>query len=201
MAENENIVLEEQPEVPAKPKKDRKAAAKEWFRKKIVSLKRAPHMIALICYLATTVYFMLVLFCFSQAIDKGANEISVAPATGICIFITTLLSLLVLVSYLNAFPKRKKPNIAFIILVFVMVAGMVGCDIGYYVQMTNLADRYVEVAKAQPYLIIHLVLLGISTVVFALLPVYKKLIQKIDTSVVLESATENMQGQIDIQED
>ena len=46
-----------------------------------------------------------------------------------------------------------------------------------------------------------MVLLGVSAVVFALLPVYKRLINKINTKVQLESATENMQGSIDIQED
>lgn len=57
------------------------------------------------------------------------------------------------------------------------------------------------VEKAQPYILAHIVLLGVSAIVFALLPVYKRLINKIDTKVVLESATENMQGAIDIQED
>ena len=125
-------------------------------------------------------------------------------------FVTTLLSLLVLVSFLNAFPKRKKPNIFFIILVFVMIGAMAACDIVYYIQMneclagiTNPAtsDIYRLVSAAQPFMLVHIVLLGVSAVVFALLPLYKKLILKIDTKVVLESAAENMHGEIDIRED
>ena len=152
---------------------------------------------------------MLVLFIVSQSIFESATN-DYTHATGICIFITTLLSLLCLVSFLNAFPKRKKPNIFFIVLVFVMIAAMVACDVVYYVQMSNCmanitgADEstmYQIVSKGQPYIIGHIVLLGISAVVFALLPVYGRLIKKIDTSVKLESATENMQGNIDITED
>ena len=150
---------------------------------------------------------MLALYSISQAVDKSFN---ITTATGICVFVTTLLSLLVLVSFLNAFPKRKKPNIFFIILVFVMIGAMAACDIVYYIQMneclagiTNPAtsDIYRLVSAAQPFMLVHIVLLGVSAVVFALLPLYKKLILKIDTKVVLESAAENMHGEIDIRED
>ena len=63
------------------------------------------------------------------------------------------------------------------------------------------SDMYIAVDNAQPYVLGHIVLLGISSVVFALLPVYSRLIRKINTSVKLESATENIHGNIDITED
>lgn len=199
MAENEKVV-----ESTGETKPSGNAKFKEWLRKKIVSLKRSPQMIALVFLLASTVFFMLGLYVISQAVYKVFSE-STTKATGICTFITTLLSLLVLVSFLNAFPKRKKPNIMFIVLVYLMIAGMIVCDIVYYVQMSNClatstGENYRLVNAAQPFAIVHIVLLGISAIVFALLPVYSKLINKIDTSVKLESATENMK-QIDIQED
>lgn len=181
---------------------------KEWCRKKIVGLKRAPQNIPLIILLATTIYFMLVLFNISQAINASASE---TKATGICLFVTTLLSLLSLVSFLNAFPKRKKPNIFFIVLVFVMVAVQIVCDVVYYIQMQDClaginnpetSTMYATVNSAQPYVIGHIVMLGVSAVIFALLPLYKMLINKINTKVELESATENMSaGSIDIEED
>jgi phosphoglycerol transferase MdoB-like AlkP superfamily enzyme len=223
MAENENVLVGEVPEntetenkTPEQPLNNQlskgkkfQAKIKEWFRKKVVALKRKPQMIALFLLAVTTIFFMLALYTISQAIDLSAANANV-KATGICVFIVTLLSLLVLVSFLNSFPKRKKPNIFFIILVFVMIGAMIACDLVYYIQMNNcLADplvapgtsMYMAVEKAQPYILAHIVLLGVSAIVFALLPVYKRLINKIDTKVVLESATENMQGAIDIQED
>ena len=155
----------------------------------------------------TTVYFMLILFSISKAVQLAASEKNTA-ATGICTFITTLLSLLYLVSFLNSFPKRKKPNIFFIVLVGVMIAGQIACDLVYFLQMnaciegiTNKGSEMdVACRAAQPLVIGHMVLLGLSSVVFALLPVYSKLIRKIDTSVKLESATENMKGNIDIED-
>lgn len=200
MAENENVAVK-----PSKGKRA-KGAVKEWFRKKIVALKVKPQIIPLVFMVITTVYFLLVLFNVSRAIDISSNDPH-TPTTGICIFITTLLSLLYLVSFLNAFPRRKKPNVFFLVLVGVMIAGQVACDLVYYVQMnacianiTSGTAMYNTVKEAQPFVLGHVILLGISAVVFALLPVYGRLIKKINTSVKLESATENMQGQIDIQE-
>ncbi|MDE6586172.1 MAG: hypothetical protein K2K80_05795 [Clostridia bacterium] len=229
MAENEKVLETEETPAPApvveeaapaqveepvstpvnqEPKKSGfKAKAKEWLRKKVVALKRAPHNIPLVFLAIVTIYYLLVLFNVSQAINSSAANVHV-KATGICVFVTTLLSLLVLVSFLNAFPKRKKPNIFFIVLVFVMIAAMIACDVVYYVQMnTCLANitagtsMYQSIESVQPYVLVHIVLLGVSAIVFALLPVYAKLINKINTKVELESATENMHGEIDIEED
>ena len=222
MAENENVlkpeeteVLEEQvAEAPApapKPSKGKnfKAGVKEWFRKKTVALKRKPQTIALVVLAITTIFFMLSLFVISNSIYK-VNEEDPNTTIGLCIFVTTLLSLLVLVSFLNSFPKRKKPNIFFIVLVFLMIGAMLACDIVYYLQMEGLNTRLIEkgatdMAAAtqvgQPYILVHIVLLGVSAIVFALLPAYRILINKINTKVELESATESMKGEIDIEED
>lgn len=208
----EEVIKENQPETEPenKPSKGSKfsASLKEWCRKRIVALKVKPQTIPLIVMVITTVYFMLILFSVSKAVQFAATD-SHTAATGICTFITTLLSLLYIVSFLNSFPKRKKPNIFFIVLVGVMIAGQLACDLVYYFQMdaciesiTNKgSDMDVACRAAQPYIIGHIVLLALSAVVFALLPVYAKLIRKIDTSVKLESATEHMQGEIDIEED
>lgn len=211
MAENENVLEPNPAPEKAKPAKGKnfKANLKEWFRKKAVGLKRAPQNIPLAVIAITTVYFMLALYMVSQAVDKSYGE-PTTPATGICVFITTLLSLLVLVSFLNAFPKRKKPNIFFIVLVFVMLGAMIACDLVYYFEMIDClngtanpetSEIFKIVSMAQPYMLVHVVLVGISALVFALLPVYKKFIMKINTKVELESATESMQENIDIQED
>ena len=206
MTENENMVSNDVQ--PPESRMDKFAAAfKEWGRKKIVGLKRHPQNVALFFLLVASVYFLMIMFPVSQA-GNAANNDERTFAIGICFFIATLLSILVLVSFLNAFPKRKKPSIPFIILVYVMIAGIIACDLVYYLQMdaclqniTSTGEMYATVSAAQPYIIAHIVLLGIAAVVFALLPVYKRLINMIDTSIVVESATENMQkGSIDIQE-
>lgn len=212
MAENENVLEPEVTEAPApKPSKSKKfkAGVKEWFRKKTVALKRKPQTIALVVLAITTIFFMLSLFKLSNSIYE-INAEDPNTTVGLCIFVTTLLSLLVLVSFLNSFPKRKKPNIFFIVLVFLMIGAMLACDIVYYLQMEGLNQRLIEKSAmdmaaatqvGQPYILAHVVLLGVSTVVFALLPAYRILINKINTKVELESATENMKGEIDIQED
>ena len=208
----EEVKIEKQPENQPQPQPENApakgskvwAAIKEWCRKKVVALKVKPQIIPLIILLVTSVIYMLALHSVGVAIYASFNA-SETEATGICSFITTLLSLLVLVSFLNAFPKRKKPNIFFIVLVFVMIAGMVACDVVYYIQMSNFmkakANLSAKVEPAQPYIMAHLIMLGVSAVIFALLPLYTKLIRKINTSIKLESATENMNGKIDIEED
>ena len=191
-----------------KPSKVKKfgAAIKEWWRKRIVALKVRPQTIPLWVLMITTVYFMLILFTVSRAVSECLSD---TTATGICVFVTTLLSLLYIVSFLNAFPKRKKPNIFFIVLVFVMIAVQLGCDIGYYIQMQRdvidianvTSPGYKSATAAQPLMLGHMVLLGLSTLAVALLPVYSKLIKKINTSIKVDSATEHMGEKIDIEED
>lgn len=197
----ENVQVETTiPEEPSKP--TIKARLKEWCRKQIVNLKRHPQNIALLFLVIASVYYMFIMFVIGQAMGVTAEEKEL-PATGICSFISTLLSILVLVCFLNSFPKRKKPNIVFIVMTFVMIFAIIGCDIGYYVPMhLYLIDHQnkIEAVVAQPYVLAHMILLAVAAVVFALLPVYSKLIKKIDTSIKLESATENMKGNIDIEE-
>lgn len=191
-----------------KPSKGNKfwGAVKEWFRKRIVALKVKPNVIPLIVLLITSIVFMLSLYKYSEAVywtsgEEGAN----VQGAGVCIFVTTLLSLLILVSFLNAFPKRKKPNIFFIVLVGVMIAAMIACDVVYYLKMAQCVAKYPSQATyinpAQPLVIAHIVMLGISAIVFALLPAYTKLIRMIPTAKKIESATEHMGEKIDIEED
>ncbi len=199
----ENVQVQNNVAEPSKPSFG--AKVKEWFRKKIVNLKRHPQNIALLFLAIASVYYMFIMFVIGAAINETNAEASL-PATGICTFIATLLSILVLVSFLNSFPKRKKPNIFFLVLTCVMIAGIIGCDIGYYIPVNLYLNSPAGAGKAaaaaaQPFVFVHIILLAIAAVVFALLPVYSRLIQKINTSVKLESATENMKGNIDIQED
>ena len=136
----EEVIIKDQPEQqPDQPSGGSKFSAKlkEWCRKRIVALKIKPQIIPLILMVITTVYFMLILFSVSKAVQLAATDPHTA-ATGICTFITTLLSLLYLVSFLNSFPRRKKPNIVFIVIVGAMIAGQLACDLVYYLQIMKI---------------------------------------------------------------
>lgn len=205
MAENDQIVVED---VQTESKFEKfLAMLKERGRKFIVGLKRKPQNIAFFFLLVSSVYFLLILFPISEA-SFIASEEPTMETVGLCMFIATLLSLLVLVSFLNSFPKRKKPSVFFICLVVAMIAGIVVCDVMYYVQANNYlagssdpsGEMYITVSASLPYIIGHLVLLGIAAVVFALLPVYKRLINMIDTSIHIDSASEKMTA-IDVEDE
>ncbi len=82
MAEDDNVL--EPRTAPEQPKKQKnfKAGLKEWVRKQVVTLKRAPQRIALFVLAITTVYFLLALFNISQAIIRR----NLLPI-GFCVFI------------------------------------------------------------------------------------------------------------------
>ena len=194
MAENENVMENEVQPQPKenKPSKGKQvgAAIKEWFRKRIVALKRAPHNIPLVYMVIVSFVWLVCLFTFSQAVDASA-----ANYTGIAVFLTTLFSILVLALFLSAFPKRKKPNIVFIVLVFVFMVIIILSDfLYYYMETTFLSTRDPSFAAGKPFIgksltlsITHMVLVGVGIILLATLPLYKKLLLKINTKKVIES--------------
>lgn len=215
MAENEIVVETEvaekapQEETSAKVAKESKggfgAKVKEWFRKFTVKLKRKTQMIPLVVILITSLVYLCTIGTYAQVIENNSG----IPNLGISMFVNTLMSILILPLFLNAFPKRKKPNIVYIVLVFVVLALLIGMDIMYYMNTKNflkpladvgitdelLREQYPAIYKAYGLLIMHMIFVGISIVVFALLPLYKKGINKINTRKVLEE--NNLSGEID----
>ena len=162
------------------------AAVKEFFRKKVVSLKRKPHYIALLATLITSVIYLLCLRTYSIVVLANFA----VQWAGFCVFVNTLLSVLVLALYTSAFPKRKKANPILVTLIFVFYVVMLLLDILYYVRVNDylLQSGMTEVGqKSLNNAILHIIFVGISIVVLALLPVYSKLIKMIDTSKDIES--------------
>ena len=188
MAENENVVVEPAPEQPAEKKPSTGAkiwgAIKEFFRKQIVNLKRRPSKIAFLFLIVSTIINLLGLDALSAAVAKY-NE---TEWIGIAEFVATLFSILVLVLYMNTFPKRKKMNIVMLVLTFVFMAAIVGMDLLYYLRFTGegLKDDPPFVAAA-PYIIAQIVFIGISAILIATMPLYKKLLMKINTRKEVES--------------
>ena len=199
MADNENLVevAEEAAVAREKTSESFGAKVKEWFRKLIVKLKRQTQLIPLVVILITSLVYLVSLGTYSQVVEKNTG---IANA-GISIFVNTLLSILVLAMFLNAFPKRKKPNLVFIGVVFLMLAIMIGMDILYYVNLNKLLNEtgggnqqvidiilatYPEIGKSRTLVWTHVAFVAVSIVVFALLPVYKKGINKINTKKDLD---------------
>lgn len=216
-----------------------KARAKEWFRKQIVNLKRKPQNIAFVLLFITSLFYLLSLNTLSPGPVRDFSGVS---WLGFCIFVNALFSILVLVLFLGIFPKypkvnkktgkKRRINVAMIVLTFLFMAVMIAMDIWFYIILTGeiagqeamFFSSAAEAQKYQQYLsegfdvstlegntnakgylvsslhltIAHIVLVGISMILLATLPLYKKLILKINTSK--EVASNNANEVIDIEE-
>lgn len=170
--------------------KKKSGGLKEFCRKRIVGLKRNPSIIPLLMLAATFLFYSLNLTLVSNSTAKIQGQ-----GMGLCQFATTLFSLLSLVCMLNAFPRRQKPNVLMLTVLFVMLAIMIFCDAHYIGRITAAITRaespidvttapYIPAAKAM--LQGHIVCLVVSGLLVALLPVYSKFIKKINTSVLVE---------------
>lgn len=181
------------------------AKVKEFFRKKLVWLKRSPQSIALLFFLIPSLIYILGLGTVSLAI-VGSTGMKIpgfleVEWSGHAIFVNTLLSILILALFLYCFPKHKKPNIVFIVLVFVFAVVMILMDVLFYVKLSTYpnARGTASVESALSLTIVHIVFQSISMVVFALLPVYKRLLLKINTRK--EVASNDIHETIDIEDD
>ena len=176
---------------------------KEAVRKFIVSLKRNPSVIPLVMLL---VAFLVYSFNLTSMSDSTAKIQGVGM--GLSQFCIMLFSLLSMVCMLNAFPRRKKPNIPMIVIMFVMFAIIIYCDLHYnnaiMAALTRaespivLNETTAYIAEAYNMLNTHVILMGVSAALVVLLPVYSKLLRKINTSVDVEDNGE--MGEIEINE-
>ena len=198
------------------------ARVKEWGRKQIVNLKKKTHVIPFFFLVVTGIFYLLCLNDFSKA---SAVAFSAVQYLGLSVFINVLFSILVLVLFLNAFPKhpivnkktgkKHKINVIMLVLGFIFIAVMIFLNALYMHQLLSaisgaesfffnsaaqaekfkkyLSEAYLQnpvldAGKYRPYLmksynyaIAHIVLLGVTVLMYALLPVYKMLIMKINT--------------------
>ncbi len=128
---------------------------------------------------------------------------------GQCEFVGMLLSILVMVVFLRCFPKRQKPNYIMIAIYFVMMAALIFVDVVYLSRINRAlsapdcpfdptgADAFIS--TTQGVISVHIILLIVSVALTVLLPVYGKLIKKINTSIEVEG-NEDM-GAIDLTND
>ena len=174
---------------------------KEMVRKFIVALKRRPQMIPLATFV---IAFLVYTLNLSQVSNTTAKLQS--AGMGLAGFAVMLFSMLSMVSFMNAFPYRKPVNKPMLILMFVMNAIIIAADV-FYINAVNavqsnpdtavkidLSTAYIEYARY--YLTVHIVILAVAIVLTALLPVYSKLLRKINTNIEVEGNAD--MGAIDL---
>jgi len=164
---------------------------KEFVRKFFVSLKRNPSIIPLLATVVSFLFFSLNLASISNTTCKINTS-----NMGQCEFVGMLLSILTMVVFLRCFPKRQKPNFIMLAIYFVMMAALIFVDVIYLTRINQAlsapdcpfdptgADAYIS--KAQGVVSVHVILLIITVALTVLLPVYGKLIKKINTSIEVE---------------
>lgn len=167
------------------------ARIKESLRKMIVTLKRKPHIIPGI---AIAIAFLLYSLNLTDVSDTTAKI--QGAGMGLCGFCTMLFSILSFVCFLNAFPARKKVNIPMLILMFLMLGVIVYCDIHYMGKVlaaVTRADNPIPlnantayINQAYNMLNAHIICIAVSAGLIILMPLYKWLLKKINTSVEVE---------------
>lgn len=178
------------------------AAVLESLRKIMVSLKRQPSIIPMAMLAIAFVYYSLNLTKMSNttALVYGAGM-------GLSQFVIMLFSVLALVCMLNAFPKRKKANIPMVALMFGMLGVNIFCAIHYRNCVFNAVTRAVSpidttrnpfIVEAYDMLMVYIILVVITVALVVLMPLYSKLLKKINTSVKIEYSGE--MGEIEISE-
>ena len=174
---------------------------KEFWRKRLVSLKRKPHMIPLVVMAIAFLYYSLNLTHISDTTARIQGQ-----GMGLAGFATMLFSMLSLVCFLNAFPHRKKVNIPMLALMFLMLGVIIYCDIFYGGCITRAVTRENNpidptgingyISKAATMLRVHRIILIVGAALVALLPVYAPMLRRINTSI--DVAGNHEMGAIDI---
>lgn len=207
MTENENMIVEQQTP-PEQGKKNRmanfKAGFKEWGRKQIVNLKRRPSNIALVFFVITSLVYMIAYSTVAEML-YGGRENPVIEWSALCSFVVFLFSILILVLYLQAFPKRKKPNVVMLVLVGLFAAVMIAMDIICYLELQDVfaaATRPLtpEYYASENIFLAHIVLVALSSAVLACTPLIKMGLMKINTRKEVESTVSEMSGPLELED-
>lgn len=177
----------------------RKKGFAESKRKFIVSLKKRPHNIPL-CMMAIA----FIVYSFNLTKISNTTAVINRPLMGLCEFVIMLFSILAFVAFLNAYPKRQKPILPMVILLYALEVIVAGADVLYLRRISeglqsiqvNASRQFIP--QAQSMLTVHIVLVVLSIVLIALIPVIGKALNKIDTSVAI---AENEDVQIELVSD
>ena len=168
---------------------------KEFIRKTIVSLKRKPQTIPLLVLAAAFLVYSLNLTHISDTTAK--IQLAGMGLSGFC---TMLFSLLSFVCFINAYPHRKKTNLPMLALMFLMLGILIFCDTYYAGRITQAITRAdhpivvdantIYISKAYDMLMVHRVIVAAGALLTLLVPVLRKLLRRIDTSLPAEESVE-----------
>ena len=156
------------------------AKIKEFFRKRLVQLKRKPQIIPLILICISCMVYTFKLSNYSFAAIYSSDS-----WVAILVFLTTLFSILAIFTYMGAF-DRKKVKIVMVILAVVQLVALFSFDLLCYNSISSKiaeGSEREQLAQAVVDLRQHMIWLGLSIVFVVTRPVYKNLLQKINTSV------------------
>ena len=166
--------------------KKKPGGVKEFFRKKIVTLKRKPQMIPMLVLAVAFLVYSLNLTHVSNTTAK--IQLAGMGLSGFCTMLFSMLS--------NAYPHRKKTNIPMLVLMFLMLGLLIVCDTFYMGQITTAITRAnhpivvdantAYITKAYEMLNIHRIIIAVGAVLTLLVPALRKLLKKIDTSLPVE---------------
>lgn len=164
---------------------------KEFIRKFFVSLKRNPQSIPLVALAAAFIVYSFRL----TSISNTTARINTANM-GQCEFAAMLFSILAFVCFLRTFPKRQKVNKPMLILLFLMLALLVCADSVYLIRINEaltraentviIDEKTMFIVEAQSTMTMHIILVAVCAVLLATLPIYAKLLRKINTSIDVE---------------
>lgn len=121
---------------------------------------------------------------------------------GQCEFCMMLFSILSFVVFMRAFPKRQKVKIPMLVLTFLFLGIIIFTDVVYLLRINDALTRDVNrivinyetgknmfIANAWSTLNVYLVFVGVVVILLATLPIYSKLLKKINTSIDVEGNT------------
>nr|MCR5742090.1 hypothetical protein [Gammaproteobacteria bacterium] len=143
-------------------------------------------------------FMVITLLVYNLNLTCMSNSVSLinTPGMGFILFVTTLFSMLSVISYLGAFPRHKPVKKFAIILAVAMLVASIGLDVvfHYFVRYATMVKEdaiapTADTIKAMSVCITHIVFLAITVILTVTMPLYKKLIQKIDTSVQTDEIT------------
>ena len=164
---------------------------KELIRKFFVSLKRSPQNIPLVSLLAAFIVYSLNLTSVANTTARINSS-----NMGQCEFAAMLFSILAFVCFLRSFPKRQKPNAVMLGILYGMMAVMIIADSVYYTRIMQAVTRETDPIKITvdtAYIAIalnivqaHIILIAVTAVLLAALPLYTKALRKINTSINVE---------------
>ena len=155
-------------------------------RKFIVSLKKRPHNIPL-----TMMVVAYIVYSFNLTKVSNTTAVVNKPGMGLCEFCIMLFSLLAFVCFINAYPKRKKPILPMVILLYLLEGIILVSDVIYLskinegLQTIEITAARAFIPQAQSMLVVHMILVVLTIVLIALIPVLGRMLNKIDTSIKL----------------